>query len=184
MADIVKAAQAELGKTESKLKSFMEQLEKQVGGRDRMIMALAHLNNPIAKKMSSALLDPRNEKVSMYEICRQIRVAPGELIKATQEGKLEKSIIEAMTTLAQDLPGIVEKSIDVATTMGPDGFKDRQLLLKMAGMLTEGGGINISMKQQMGSNPGRIFEHVVAGNDRSAQDNPLDTVVDTEVEYE
>lgn len=125
-------------------------MEREAGGRIPMVQALAQSRNPAAKALVMALGKQENDSKTIFEVAMTIKKDPYQLAKAFSEGLQLQNITESANKLFRALPDVMESTIDVAKTRSKDGHADRKMLLSIAGMLPEKGGLQISFNQNFG----------------------------------
>lgn len=157
---------------------LMSELEAQLGGRDRFIQALIATENPKAKPLVQALGKEENAEKSVGELCLELKTDPSMLMKSATDGSLMLSMTNAFLSLAQGMPQVIHSSIDTATNLGPDGFKDRELLMKVGGLLKDGGGIHLNLNQQINTVP-QVDQFLTASSEIGKQ-NPFDIEIEAE----
>lgn len=157
---------------ESQLEASLALLEQSAGGRRRLIDALAVSNHPSAIKFIVALENGKNNDLSMYDICKQIRTSPDEIMKIYSEGSLVRSTVQTFMKLADGMPAIMDVAVESAKMKGPPGFQDRKLLFEMSGLQKQEGGIHINMNQMNLSSEG-TFEKVVGRTGVSLNQDPF-----------
>lgn len=158
---------------EDQLRASLDLLERSVGGRKRLIDALAVSNHPSARKFVLELTKGTNGDLSLYEVCEKIRISPDELTKIYTEGSLVRSTVQVFMKLADGLPEVMDVAIDSAKIKGPQGFQDRKLLFEVSGVQKQDSGIQINMNQLNLGNEGS-FEKVVGRTGVSITKNPFD----------
>lgn len=158
------SADVEIRALDERLRISLELLENAVGGRQKLIDALVVSKHPVAKKLVPVLAKCVKGNTSLYDICTQLKTTPDEVIRIFTEGSLVRSTVETLVKLHDGLPSIMDTSISSAKKEGRDGFADRELLMEVAGLKREGGGIHISMNQSLNNAGGEgVFEKIIKG---------------------
>lgn len=169
-----------LSTSDNALRETMEYMEREAGGRVALVQALAQSRNPAAKALVVALGKIENDDKSVFEVALTIKKDPYQLAKAFSEGLQLQNITESANKLFRALPDVMESTIEVAKSVSKDGHADRKMLLSIAGMLPEKGGLQISFNQNF---QGVIAtENPAAGTHDLLHSNPFDEVIDVDIE--
>lgn len=93
----------------SPLAVAIDQLEATLGGRDKLIDALVGLPDAAGLDYVVGLFaDPRSDCRKLSELCRAGGVSVGEVLEAVKRGLLLAPTLQAMRTVAEKLPPVVE----------------------------------------------------------------------------
>jgi len=160
-----------------KIKTALEQFEKQVGGRDQLIdnLGLATLDKK-QQHFLDLLQDPKRQKHSINEIAKDSGLSPLQVIDLFRNSAFARANAIAMGRMAQALPAVIddiaEKSVDakvecptcfgtkkVATEICPQCFGkgeilrpsdwDRQkTILEATGITKKQAGVNVQVNSQ------------------------------------
>lgn len=173
-ADAVVKAQKQAGdQLTGELAETLNQLEKALGGRVHLASTLMATGNADAKRIAAALVKQKNRKKDLYTICREAQSSPEALSRAIEEGSLMKATMETFMQLASGVPEVVKKSIDVAVTGGVEGYKDRELILKVSGLLKEGRGVQVNLNQNISQIGSGGFEKMIRDIGVNASEDPF-----------
>ncbi len=134
---------------ETLVRSQMEELEEMVGGRHNLITGLLASDDHRANRLATALQKADNADKNIYDVCRSVNMSLEEALRCFSKGEIFKSTIETFLALSEGLPAVMQQSVEVAKSHGPDGYKDRELLFKLSGLLKDGGGINVNLNQKI-----------------------------------
>lgn len=181
-------------------RTALEQFEAQVGGREVLVetLELAQLDKK-QEHLLNLLLDPRRQKDTINTIARDAGMKPAAVIELFRSASFAKAHALAMNHMATALPAVVEditskaidakiecptcfgakqiSNVDCPTCYGKGQIMrysdlDRQkILLESAGITKKGGGVSVSVNQQVAvTNPGSFFSNFVKGSDQTAYD--------------
>lgn len=166
---------------EEQIRASLSLLETAVGGRAKLLHALAVSKHPNAKRFTAAVGKCVNGNKPLYDVLKASRMSADELINVFTEGSLVRSTVEAMVKLSDGLPGIMQTAVESAAMPGKDGFDDRRLLFEIAGVRKpeKHGGVNINLSQISFGSEG-VFEKVVTKQPFSLHQNPFEIDVEAE----
>lgn len=181
-----------------KSRTALEQFEAAVGGREILVetLELAQLDKK-QEHLLNLLLDPKRQRDTINTIARDAGMKPAGVIELFRSASFSKAHAIAMNHMATALPAVVEdiaakavdskiecptcfgekqiQNVDCPTCYGKGQIMrysdlDRQkILLESAGVTKKGGGVNVSVNQQVGIvNPGSFFSNFVKGSDADA----------------
>lgn len=159
----------------------LDELEKSVGGRQRLINALILSGSPTAQRTAKLLQKAESQKLPLLEAIRAAKSDVNEVINAFSKGSLVESTVKTIARLSDGMPAIMDESI--AAALAPDGFKDREMLFKISGILDTKPMVQLNLQQNLGSfgSPG-VFEQVIRGGSAAQFDDPFAEVIDVEPE--
>jgi len=155
------------------LKDSLNELETRVGGRHRLISALIISDNPKAREFAKLLAKQKSHQYTLWELCNKQKLNPQELFRQITEGTLAQSAVEAYVKVAAGMPKVVEKSVEVATSLGVEGFKDREMLLRLGGMLTDKSGPQVQVNLNQNFHKAGHFEQTMEFGSAGALDDPF-----------
>ncbi len=130
------------------------------------------------------LFRQRGEEYNLNQLCVTMGIPAGELLGLVGTGVKEVQAGIATMKASLAAPKVIDYSLQAA--MDPDGGRgDREMLLKIAGVLQDKGGVNVNVNQQVGVKVGkedllaplRQFSGVATEIDSALRDNVIDAEV-------
>lgn len=101
------------------------------------------------KNKQEEALELGREAPSLNSICHLLDIPFGEFLSTITEGIKALSVALGKQRVAGAMLEVIDSSIAASRTL--EGTKDREMLLKMGGMLEDGkAGVNVSVNQQVG----------------------------------
>lgn len=98
------------------LSSALSQIEKAIGGRVAVGVALQHLPGGKAELLVNLLADPANDARGLALILESAGLSVGQFIQLFKDARLAKAQVEAICKVAEKLPAVTE---DVMTRAAP-----------------------------------------------------------------
>lgn len=94
--------------------AHLQQLERELGGRAALIVALQALPSPgkDLRYLRDLLADPTNDRIGLAEVCTSGHVTIGELLRAFQEGTLALAHLKATKAIGEALPRTVAHAME------------------------------------------------------------------------
>lgn len=93
---------------------------------------------PAREKILEAMMNPEYLGLTTTEKCKRINVSRQAWYSALKDSEFMDIVSKTSIDLIKERIGdIVTASVKVATSSGARGFQDRQMLLKMAGLLVD-----------------------------------------------
>ncbi len=140
---------------------MLRQFEELAGGRQRIIRALLTSPHPKAKQLVTTLMRSQNGHRSLYSLCTQLNLTASDLLNICTEGHLVARAAAAIQEVGDRILEVVQASADVATTAGVDGFKDRQMLIQMAGLDKSAPQVQVNLQQNFRTGKTGDLEDVI-----------------------
>jgi hypothetical protein len=94
-------------------------------------------------------LDKGEQEPSMNSVAALLDISVPEFLGSITKAIQQLSLNLSQIKVAQNLPTIVDASIEAAKDLEKGG-KDREMLMKVGGLINEQKGVNVSVNQQVG----------------------------------
>jgi hypothetical protein len=182
-------------------KTASQQLEASIGGRDHLTDILGSLARDTKQDILFRLLcDPKRQKDSLIKICQDAGVSTTEVLSMLRDSVVSQALVRAQMTMADKLDAVARdvaekaadhtkpckcrilSAVDEADPECPDcggrgmlvkegSLKHAEAVFKAAGLTKDGGGVNVSVQQNLGVNVGGGFlDKFVKATDDAAFD--------------
>lgn len=155
---------------------MLAQMEEKTAGKVGFIDALLSSRDPEAKRLIKALGAEDNQELSVLDICKKLDLYPGDVVAMFGDAVMAAANLEGYIKLAASLPEIVDSAVTSSQLPGKEGFSDREMLLKISGMLPEESkGVKVNVQQNVGviGQPGG-FERIAGATQSMMQENPFE----------
>lgn len=164
-----------LNPSEKALIEFYERTEEECGGRARIIETLVRTGDRRAVRLIQELGKATNGHKPLYKILKKLGISNSDFMDLISTGDVVQAIFKAQRKFADSLEDVAEATVLSAKIKGDKGYKDREMIFKLTGLLRKDQPMVAINLNQTFSGVGS-FEKVVGGASKLAQTDPFEDV--------
>jgi len=148
VGDVVAAREGESGTVDWVLGQALGPRKEALGWLEGLVKSTDLFEVPIGRMVLAAKTwIEQGERWDWNKAAAVAGVSSEQVMSELAKGMRQLGQMTAMVKMARELPKVAEATIESAQILGKEGFSDREMVLKMMGLVESKGGVQVNVQQ-------------------------------------